>query len=424
MSTALDDLSDDVKYWRQTLDVYKDNVIMKEYVAKLYVVVFKFLVNIMTKWSKSGVARFLRSFESNFFKEEIESKRTEIRDLEHRLERQGSLAMKHSVQQAPTKDDISKIVSISQANFQMEFLLKAEQYKRELGQTVKNSLQDEFLNMLWVQRDEITFGAKSPMARSREPSPLPDTINDAGDFYLRRQIQLAARRQVQQKTQQEHVLTMVAQAQNLNVDIAIFDRIQRWNTASGSRMLWIQGPFQASTPSRYTLLSTTVLATAQRASIPTISYFCKMGTDMVNMVYSLILQLVELIPYDFRSDLDFTSTRFDVLDRTMGSVVDAIWLLKDLLSVGPYMLFIIIDGLQVLENASNLSSLKEFLNVLSSVARRKDTNHSRTVKILFTTDGFVDTLTSLSMDERLDALDFTGEDDGSVEADGMEVGFL
>ena len=395
---------------------------MKEYVAKLYVVVFKFLVGIMTKWSsKSSWARILRSFDSNFFDEEILQKKTKIRDLEHRLERQGSLAMKSSVKEAPSKEDIAKIVSVSQANFQLELSIKAEQLKRELGLTVKNALQQEFLNTLWAQRDELLLGANSPLARSREASPMPDLQNEADNFYRKKQIELTANRLVQRNTRQEHVQTMVAQAEDLSIHIGIFDRIQQWNAAKTSQCLWIQGPFQVSRPSHCTLLNTYVLSIAERASIPTISYFCEPGTDMIQMVYSLILQIVALIPDDFRSELDFTSARFDALAGTTDSLSDAIHLLKDLLSVGPYLLFILIDGLQVLDTTSNAGLLTNFVQVVRDFGSEA-TDSSRTVKTLFTTDGFVEVLTALRGNQRLDALDFTGEDLDF--ADAVEVGFL
>ena len=394
---------------------------MKEYVAKLYVVVFKFLVGIMTKWSKSSVARFLRSFDSSFFEEEIQQKKTRIRDLEHRLERQGSLAMKSSVKEAPSKEDIAKIVSVSQANFQAELSIKAEQLKRELGWTVKNTLQEEFLNTLWAQRDELLLGASSPLARSREASPMPDQPNEADNFYRKKQIELTAHRLLQRNTRQEHVQTMVAQAEDLSIQIGIFDRIQQWNAAKSSQCLWIQGPFQVSTPSHYTLLNTYVLATAERASIPTISYFCEVGTDMIKMVYSLILQVVALIPDDFRSDLDFTSARFDALVETTDSLSDAIYLFRDLLSVGPYLLFILIDGLQVLDTASNAGPLSIFVQVARDFSKEARDN-SRTIKTLFTTDGFAEALTALTGTQRLDALDFTGEDHDFTDA--IEVSFL
>ena len=396
-------------------------MLMRDYVAKLYVVVFKFLVGIMTKWSKSSVARFLRSFDSSFFDEEIQQKKTKIRDLEHRLERQGSLAMKNSVKEAPSKEDIAKIVSVSQANFQMELSIKADQFQRELGRTMKNTLQEEFLNTMWAQRDELLLGANSPLARSREASPMPVPPNEADNFYRRKQIELTAHRLLQQNTRQEHVQTMVAQSENLSIHIGIFDRIQQWNAAKTSQCLWIQGPFQVSRPSHYTLLNTYVLAAAERASIPTISYFCELGTDMVKMVYSLILQLVALIPDDFRSDLDFTSARFDALTGTTDSLSDAIDLFKDLLSVGPYLLFILVDGLQVLHTASNVGSLTKFVQLVRDCGKEA-TGSLRTVKTLITTDGFVEPLTALRGNQRLDALDFTSEDLDF--ADGIEVGFL
>ncbi|KAL8734031.1 MAG: hypothetical protein Q9166_001792 [cf. Caloplaca sp. 2 TL-2023] len=424
VSTALDDLSDDARYWRETLEVYRGHARIREYIARLYVVIFKFLVNIMTKWMKSSVTRFMRSFESDFLKDEIEAKKSEIRDLERKFEREGSLATQKIMTHAPTKEDIAAIVSESQARFQLEWLLEIEQLKRDLGQTMKHTLQDEFLSSLWTQRNEIYSDPSLPIPRLREASMVSGAHGHPAASYLKRQILLTARRRLQQNSQQEHVSTLVAQSQDLSVHIEIFDRIQRWNAASGPQLLWIQGPFQAPIPSRYTILNTYVLATAQRASVPALSYFCDRDTDMVQMIYSLILQIIELIPDDFHSDLDFTSARFEMLDGTDESLTDAIDLLKDLLAVGPYLVFMLIDGLQRLDRATNAGPMDKLLEVLCSVGRGECRSISRTVKVLLTTDGIVEALMSLRLDERLDVLDFTGEDDGSVEVDGMELGFL
>ena len=312
-------------------------------------------------------------------------------------------------------------MSVSQANFQRQLFIKVEQLERALGRTVKNSLQEEFRNTMWAQRDERLLGANSPSARSREVSPMPDPPNEVDKFYRKKQIELTAHRLLQRNTQQEHVQTMVAQAEDLSIHIGIFDRIQQWNAAKTSQCLWIQGPFQVPTPSHYTLLNTYVLATADRASIPAISFFCESGTDMVKMIYSLILQMVALIPDDFRSDLDFTSARFDALTGTVDSLSDAIQLFKDLLSVGPYLLFILIDGLQVLDTASNAGPLTKLVRAVRDFGNEA-TESSRTIRALFTTDGFVEALTALRGNQRLDALDFTGDDLDLT--DGIEVGFL
>ena len=103
---------------------------------------------------------------------------------------------------------------------------------------------------------------------------------------------------------------------------------------------------------------------------------------------------------------------------------DAIYLLRDLLTVGPYLLYVIIDGLHVLDTIPISRLLDIFLEALCSAAHMSDKDRPRTIKILFTTDGLVEALTSLELDEKLDALDFANEDDGSVDVDGMDVSFL
>ena len=80
--------------------------------------------------------------------------------------------------------------------------------------------------------------------------------------------------------------------------------------------------------------------------------------------------------------------------------------------------------MQVLDNASSAVLLNKFIDVLHSARDCGGPDAPRTLKVLFTTDGFVDALTSFKGDERLDALDFTGEEDGAADADAIEVGFL
>ncbi|KAM0794316.1 hypothetical protein BDR22DRAFT_895247 [Usnea florida] len=88
VSSALDDLSDDIARWKNLLELNNYNMRMEHLVAQMYVVVFDFLATIMDKWSsKSSLGRLVRSFDSDFFKCEIETKRQRLQDLEHRLEK-------------------------------------------------------------------------------------------------------------------------------------------------------------------------------------------------------------------------------------------------------------------------------------------------------------------------------------------------
>ena len=164
--------------------------------------------------------------------------------------------------------------------------------------------------------------------------------------------------------------------------------------------------------------------TAQQATVPVIYYFCDSTTTIIDLTYSLAAQLVRILPDDYHSQLDFTSTRFDPLDGTSGFIRHAIGLFKDLLPLGPYILFVIVDGLQMLDTASNRAFLQELVNVLHLAARKIFSDVHRFIKTLFTTDGFTDALMSLKGNERLDSMDFTGEAEGGPEVDGTDIGFL
>ena len=178
---------------------------MKEYVAKLYVVVFKFLAVMMTKWSKSSINRLFRSFDRDCFKDEIEEKKTKIRDLERRLERQASLPVQRSIKEVPTQDPIAKIIATAQAKFDANFWQKAEQYQRSLGEAMVKTLQEQYLSALWTQREELDRQQRSPLPQmiSRQPSPMSETSNDTKNAL--EQIQFDASRFVRQYSPQNHV---------------------------------------------------------------------------------------------------------------------------------------------------------------------------------------------------------------------------
>ena len=167
------------------------------------------------------------------------------------------------------------------------------------------------------------------------------------------QIQLDASRFVRQYTPQNHVASLIKQAQDLNVSIEVFDRIKRWNSSPFSQIQWIQCPFKVSKPSRYTLLSAYVVATAQRAAVPTVYYFCNPSIDAVDLTYNIMEQLIQTAADDVPSELDCTAARFSRLDGPAASLRDAISLIGDLLASAPYILFVVIDGLQFIDTASN-----------------------------------------------------------------------
>ena len=153
-------------------------------------------------------------------------------------------------------------------------------------------------------------------------------------------------------------------------------------------------------------------------------YFCDPSTDAVDLIYKNIGQLIQTAAGDVPSKLDFTSARFSRLDETAASLRDAISLIGDLLTLAPYIFFVVIDGLQIIDTASNRAILAKLINTLRSAGTQHNARSLQVFKVLFTTDGFTEVLTSLKVDERLDALDFAGEDRAGPEADGIEMRFF
>lgn len=417
MSNALDDLSDDIGYWRRALEIHGGNIHVREYTAKLYMVVFDFLARIMTQWSsRSSLTRAFKSFDSKFLKTEIEEKRIKIKDLEHKLERESRLSIERSIMENPTKDDIANLILTGQARFQAQLF-------KELGRTVRGALEDvaqEFLQEFYQTRMQSLTNAIGS-------APHPSIKAQEKVVYSKKNIQLDAEQFLGQYRLDDNIDSLIDQSSGLEVHVEIFSRVRDWNAAKTSQALWIQGPFQASIPSRYTLLSAYAVRIARRASVPVIAYFCRLGAGplgFTNMLYSLTLQVVDLLPNTFTSKLDFSAARFKHLDGTRDSLPAAISVFQDLIGVGPPILFCIIDGLQFLESRENKALLTEFVEILHSAGRSIDSEARQVVKTLFTTDGFPNALTILKGKERLETMDFTSEYGAGQAGDRVGMSFF
>ena len=385
---------------------------MEHLVAKMYAVVFKFLATIMINWSsKSSLGRLVRSFDSDFFKDEIETKRPSLQDLEQRLERNDRLAMHRGVK------TIEERLKLLQADFQREF---------RMGRTQVTHLEKQVQDLRREVRESPSKAQihMRPQSTTRQSFLTAEGSNPPMLLYRIDQLQENALQRLRSHTAQVHIAEMVVQAHLLNIHMDLFNRIQQWNAASASSALWIQGPFQVPQPSRYTQLSAYVIMTAQKANIPVIYYFCDSTTSMVDLIYTLIGQLVGLLPADFYSSLDFSAARFDTLDCRSDSIEQATTLFKDLVVEGPHMLFVVIDGIQMLDTGSDRVHIQELVNVLRDTGTERNGNPIRLIKTLFTTDGLTDALIHLSDAERIDCTDFFGEEGAEPEIDGIEVGFL
>lgn len=194
----------------------------------------------------------------------------------------------------------------------------------------------------------------------------------------------------------------------------VFSPLQDWMSASGSRTMWLYGPANARIPSEISSTSAYVVSMMESMKVPIIAHRCQPQESepmaLISLVYSLILQLVWLLPDTFSSDKSFGGSRFAVLDGSINSLKDALLLMEDLLAQAPRILVCVLDGIQIIENGKeNACGTGMFLDLFLEIL--KETKDAKLLKILLKTDGFCHRL-----DHRLDA----GENvDATRVADGL-----
>ena len=189
---------------------------------------------------------------------------------------------------------------------------------------------------------------------------------------------------------------------------SVFSPLQDWLSAPESRTVWLYGPANPRMPSEISSTSAYVVSMMESMKMPIIAHRCQPQESesmaLVSMVYSLILQLVWLLPDRFYSDKKFDGSRFAVLDGSMNSLESALILLEDLLGQAPRILVCVLDGIQLIEDGKgNERGTGMFLDLFLEIL--KESKDTKILKILLTTDGFCHLLDhGLDAGEKVDAM--------------------
>ena len=185
------------------------------------------------------------------------------------------------------------------------------------------------------------------------------------------------------------------------VDWSIASALQDWTVTADSRLLCIVGPHQAARQSMTSFIAAKYVASANKAKIPVISFFCEIShnqvsknstpevTALIALVYALIRQLINLLPFALAPGNELGPKTFEGLDGNLNTWVSAIAVLKTLLDLSPPVLLCVIDGFELLDDESTRQCLVEFVDILRIRSRGYDKSKGskRTFKILFTTAG-------------------------------------
>ena len=111
--------------------------------------------------------------------------------------------------------------------------------------------------------------------------------------------------------------------------------------------------------------------------------------SIFNVLYSLIRQMISLLPEQFASAVDFSPEQFGLLNNQLKSWEAGLAVFNGLLKLVPPLLLLIIDGIDHLDyltvGASYMDSLLRLLQ--QHVWGDGEQEPKKTLKILFTTAG-------------------------------------
>ncbi|KAI4145955.1 MAG: hypothetical protein LQ341_002229 [Variospora aurantia] len=453
VADSLEELGQDMAYWNSLITGYSSLKTLHRYIRDLYVVVFEFLTEIFTKWSKSS----WKSFDERAFDKLFSEKKGRIRAIEQRMLRLTTLDFQIGVNEKVNKleEGFQKIFECQEgsATDQRRLLL-------QLGTSIQRLL-DERAGQRTLQITEVehalasgsgipsTLQAKYPQECELIISSTVDTLNRSNDgtsdgayhpefieivvseYSYRRNaildaiplLKIACTHEIQA------LLDMTTQASQLMIDVEVQRRLLQWNRDPGFNNLWIQGPHEVSNPSQNTLAAVCLVALSRQNDIPCVFFFCALtpvdwgdngqsSTEraLMDLVKSLAIQLIFLLPETFVSMRNLSLNRFERLQDGLLGIEGTLDLLQDLRSLVPPYLHCVISGIEHLEDRGDEQHSRKLQRVLSTVIggyqhsagedlhqhwdrandqAEKVSESLQTTKTCFTTDGYADSLAHL-----------------------------
>jgi hypothetical protein len=448
-STALAEIGESMKYWRDRINAYDaDHTVasvdqLRLIVVRLYTSVFKFMVPCMG-WSQSRWQRFKGSITNDYYDKNIKGPLDGIRRLQSKLKQEaGNQDTRVLVHVEDTVYNLSRASSrvqgllasfatATQAAFDRQARVESEHaqmFQRRFDQ------QDSNMQGLETRVSELT----KALAIGQRGTALLNANNEATTYKLTESsrnintsldttkaqplAQIFSPTPSFQSRQQEYTFALIEESTRhlavietgfsvedtfptLEIANELLVELQEWTSASESRTLWIYGPVEA-IPSELSLTASYVVSTVNRLKIPVIAHSCPYQAATLEsfmlVSYSIVRQLIWLLPDRFKSDIDFGTDRFRELTGNIKSIPDALFLIEDLLTVMPQLVVFVIDGFQYLDQEKETGDNSVYLTFLLETL--KAAQDKIALKILITTDGFSQRLSQLlDADEQLDAM--------------------
>ncbi|SCV47898.1 uncharacterized protein FFB14_10082 [Fusarium fujikuroi] len=449
VADTLDDLCHDIDFWNRQMMEHGNIPSLRQYIQELYVIVFEFFTEAFNKWSKSGWKRFLTSFDDGAFSRLFTSKKERMLVIERRMERHVNLDFRHR-----TTESLEMVIQ-SQKELLFRLPNQLNEQRLFLGESLQQLLEQQKIFILDRPQPTLITKMIEGIVEGRSDVAVDDQIrphtpeleaplgSQAHYRYNRAEIQAElAIFTTQWRDQVEHLTEASKQASLLQLDRQVHHRLQTWLRDLSTTNFWIQGPYDVSRPSQNSMTAASLTALAWTHNIPFVAYFCTFTdhdafgmptrASLEAFMASIIMQLVQLIPERGYSRADLCPARFADFAKGALDVGETLQLIRDVRELGPRLVHIFIDNLQVLEDRSDQAYTRDFLSTiaslcrlnggsqLSEIATAPDTSELMfRTKICFTTEGYVDGLAQAVELQLLNKVEFDLE---TTEPTSMEVG--
>lgn len=403
-------------------------------IANLYAHIFLFLKDSMSWYLDKHRKRILHSFREDFY-DNFEDQVSNIKKIASQVKHRADVGM--SAEQRVTRLAIERThaavedlrlhtsgsaretAELLEAVKKMEQRAIAEdQRKDEMMQQTPAKLQaiaayiaTHMFELLETHASGWLESRKDCPARDRieevriHNSPLQNLLESTPTELANRETYLMASRGVESYFDRDQIRLSFESSATVTVTSDVVQRLREFITGSEERILAIAGPksLDHQGNSTTTKVAENFVNHTTEIGLPVVSWFCQLPSDhvgldnmtrewsaFVSLVYALIRQLIELLPLKPRAPISVNLDNLETLDDTTASIDAAIVLLRDLLAQMDSTLFIVVDGLEWLEDTTTAQHLRNFVRALveaSTNTHQVPGQSHPLVRILLTTTG-------------------------------------
>ncbi|KAI6841807.1 hypothetical protein KC332_g4127 [Hortaea werneckii] len=414
LTDSLEQLCEDIMHWKKQVLAHPDLPSIQKDVQELYVVVFQYLTDIFTSWSRSGLKRFSLSFDKNAMTKLFSTRQAQIDRLSERIDRAAKLHEQKSIQailaSVVTKAELED--ALLKLGCRMQTYLEGLDLRRR---PQRSSYSDSSPPLLLTAPEEQRLEDDQPQVHVYQVDKQ-EIIHQIPDFE--RLLNLP----VNDAKNHSH------RATHLETDSRVVLKLHDWLDGAVGSNLWIQGPAHVPSPSQNTLTAMSLMIALQSGRRPVLSFFCdtirtaQLSPQQIlsELVHCFIAQLVPYLPSVIRSDLDLSPPRFSAACKQDCPIEDTLALLRDIVTSMESPIYILIDGTQAVERRADeehtrdLSCMVEYLCGTDVEGQRKSSAN----KVCFTSDGFVDALALQVQRRQLEKVSFELESD-DLQADDV-----